>query len=61
MNTDRRYADSQQTPVPYPSYRCKAKAHAPGKGAHACKLHADHSGEHRCVCGRRWEPVGVHA
>ena len=54
MNTERTYADEEKTPVPYPSYRCKARAHGKGHGAHACKLHVDHDTDHRCVCGKRW-------
>lgn len=57
MNTDRVYKDG--IPIPYPSYRCKAKAHGKGHGSHGCKLHVDHDGDHLCLCGKSWEPVAA--
>lgn len=58
-STGRTYKDREQTPVPYPAYRCRATAaesDRPGR-THLCKITADHDGPHRCICGRDWEPV----
>lgn len=61
--TGRVYGDREQTPVPFPAYRCRATAteprpHAPHSTlTHACKVASDHDGEHYCICGKRWAPI----
>lgn len=58
--TGRHYVDDEKTPVPFPSYRCRATAteprpHAPHSTlTHACKVSSDHVDEHRCICGKKW-------
>lgn len=57
-----RYGDSQKTPVPRKTYRCKStlkkirEQHS--TYTHGCKLVIDHDGDHRCICGRTWQPLG---
>lgn len=59
-STGRVYADKNDTPVPFPAYRCKATAtesDRPGR-THLCKIEVDHAAEkHVCICGKEWEPV----
>jgi hypothetical protein len=62
-STGRRYGDKEQTPVPFPAYRCRAHAidprpHAPHSSlTHRCKVTADHGGDHVCICGKTWPPA----
>lgn len=64
-STGRKYGDREQTPVPFPRYRCTTtiadeRPHAPHSTlTHPCKLAVDHEGSHRCICGKTWEPLGV--
>lgn len=62
-DTGRLYADGE--PVPFPTYRCKARATFPWTGdtreprtitppKHNCKRHVDHDGVHKCICGKSW-------
>lgn len=57
-STGRRYSDGRM--VPFPVYRCKAKAigsHPRGavRQTHQCKAVVDHGGNHSCICGLQWE------
>lgn len=54
--TGRVYGDKEQTPVPFPSYRCKSTARDTTKLAHThlCKIGIDHDGDHACLCGKGW-------
>jgi hypothetical protein len=59
-STGRVYGDSDRTPVPFPTYRCKASAseHSPHNKQvlrkHLCKITIDHDGDHACICGKTW-------
>lgn len=53
--TPTRYHDSQEL-VPYPTYRCKAKAWVKAGHTHLCRSIADHDGKHKCICGIDWGP-----
>jgi hypothetical protein len=69
--TTRLYADGAR--VPFPSYRCKARATFPWPASrdsseeprtvippkHHCKLHVDHDGDHKCICGKSWTRAAV--
>lgn len=68
VHTERLYADGEK--VPYPGYRCKARATFPWPASravsteprtvtppkHQWKRHVDHAGDHKCICGKSWQP-----
>lgn len=58
-STGRLYGDRQQTPVPFPAYRCKSTARDTSKAAHThlCKITVDHKGDHRCICSKAWKQL----
>lgn len=60
MNTPVLYQDNTEN-VPYPLYRCRATAQERPGHTHPCRRHVDHDGNHKCICGREWEPLEVTA
>lgn len=63
-STGRTYSDTEQTPVPFPAYRCKATVTVRSQHyhqvlrKHLCKITIDHDQEHACICGYEWPKVG---
>ena len=41
--------------VPMKAVRCKSVMPGAGNKGHACRQHETHIGDHRCVCGEKWE------
>lgn len=66
-STGRMYNDAENTPVPFPAYRCPStateKRGETDKGQkltynHRCKLTTDHKDtDHVCICSRSWPHV----
>ena len=55
--------DDGMIPVPLIRFKCKAtatdnKRTLPGQTlTHSCKIGIDHEGQHKCICGKVWDPM----